>query len=108
MKWSIILLAFTGVLFAEENWTPDVIKNIGEYRLEIMYLHKGKRSEGMDGKLYLGKDEILGKIGDVKKVDEIEIRNYGTERKMPWAITGWNLNPTIENSWKIPKNNPDK
>lgn len=64
----------------------------GEWELQVEYLLKGSRSEGQDGKLLKG-----GKIVDHKKIGhEIEtplgeIKYYGTERKVKWAVTGWNF-----------------
>ncbi len=78
----------------------------GEWELQIEYLLKGSRSEGQDGKLLKG-----GKPVDPKKVGkEIEtplgkMKHYGTERKVKWAVTGWNFadRRKVKDSSRVPK-----
>lgn len=86
-------------LAAAENWTPDVIRQFGNYRLEITYLNKGTRSEGMEGKLFANDLAIQGTAGQVIMVDQVTLRFYGEKREFPWATTGWNCDPVMGHSW---------
>jgi hypothetical protein len=101
-------LAMSGVLIGENNsetdtaakaeiktaWISETVYSYkrGEWELQVEYLFKGTRSEGQDGKLL--KD---GKPIDPKRIGkEIEtplgkMKFYGTERKVKWALTGWNF-----------------
>ena len=97
----IFLLTFIcGMIHSEEAAKADVVKNIGKYRLEITYLLKGTKSEGMTGKLFTNDSEVIGKEGDVIKVDSVVIRHYGDDRKLRWSTTGWNLDPQIKHSYQ--------
>jgi len=68
-------------VYARETWT-----------LEITFLNPDTRSEGQQGKL----------LKDGRPVDDAEkggslmtplglLKYYGSERKQPWDVTGWNF-----------------
>ena len=96
---TILLLMVACLLVSAESVNPDVIKVIGDYRLEVRYLHKGTRSEGMEGRLYFKNEEVVGEEGQTIKVEDITIKYYGKKREFMWSTSGWNLYPAIKHSW---------
>ncbi len=62
------------------------------WALEITYLNPDTRSEGQQGRLLeAGKPVDAAKIG-VSLVTPLGLlKYYGSERKRPWDVTGWNF-----------------
>jgi hypothetical protein len=75
-------------------WISETVYSYksGEWELQVEYLLKGTRSEGQDGKLLKdGKpvdSKLLGKEIDTPLG---KMKFYGMERKVKWALTGWNF-----------------
>ena len=64
----------------------------GEWELQVEYLLKGTRSEGQDGKLLkAGKNVDPKSMGKELETPLGKMKHYGSERKVKWAITGWNF-----------------
>lgn len=62
----------------------------GEWALEIKYLNRGTRSEGQEGRLL--KAGVAVAVGEQAVQTPIGLlRHYGSERRKPWDLTGWNF-----------------
>ena len=75
-------------------WESDsvCVYKSGEWVLKIEYLLKGTRSEGQKGRLFKGGKEVKGKKkGDLLETALRKLKHYGDERKVSWAISGWNF-----------------
>ena len=75
-------------------WQGDIlVRKAGEWRLEIAYLHKGTRSEGQHGELYLKDESVPPDKADDKALDTPfgKLKHYGAQRKRLWDTTGWNF-----------------
>lgn len=84
----------TAVSVTNVVWISDTVCSYkcGEWELRIKYLQKGSRSEGQDGTLLKnGKEVDYTKSGNLLDTDLGKLRHYGTERKVAWALTGWNF-----------------
>ena len=74
-----------------------IAENVLSYRcdgweLRIKYLNKGSRSEGQDGVLLKdGKPVKAAGKGETVDTSLGRIKYYGSERNVPWALTGWNF-----------------
>lgn len=75
------------------RWDGDTcVYASGQWELRISYLLKGTRSEGQDGTLFLdGAPVEPKKEGESKDTPIGMLKHHGTERKMRWAVTGWNF-----------------
>jgi len=68
-------------VYARETWT-----------LEITYLNLGTRSEGQQGRLLEDGKLVENGKKDRSLVTPLGLlKYYGSERKRPWDITGWNF-----------------
>ena len=74
------------------EWRGDdlFVYSSGEWVLEIKYLNRGTRSEGQEGRLLQGGVAVA--IGEQAVQTPIGLlRHYGSERRKPWDLTGWNF-----------------
>jgi hypothetical protein len=63
-----------------------------EWVLEIKYLNRGTRSEGQEGQLRKGGTPVAADaIGQTQETPIGLLRYYGSERRKPWDLTGWNF-----------------
>jgi hypothetical protein len=74
-------------------WRGDTcIYQAGEWELRISYLYRGTRSEGQQGGLYKGDQEVApDKEGEELETPFGKLKHYGMQRKQHWDITGWNF-----------------
>ncbi len=75
-------------------WESDnvCVYKSGEWVLKVEYLLKGTRSEGQKGTLFKGGKEVKGKKkGNLQETTLGKLRHYGDERKVSWAVSGWNF-----------------
>ena len=72
-------------------WDGDVLVYRTEaWELRVRYLHKGTRSEGMEGMLLRdGKEVPGGQGGDVMDTSMGRMVWRGASREQPWGRTGW-------------------
>ena len=71
---------------------PDKEILNGEWRLRIWYLSKGSRSEGQHGELWRGDRQIAPSEAGTTLVTSLgTMRDFGEERTVPWAVTGWHF-----------------
>jgi len=76
------------------SWISETVCSYktGEWELQIEYLLKGSRSEGQDGKLLKGSKPVdPKKLGKEIETPLGKMKHYGIERKVKWAVTGWNF-----------------
>ena len=76
------------------SWMSETVYSYksGEWELQVEYLLKGTRSEGQDGKLLkAGKPVDPKLLGKEIETPLGKMKFYGTERKVKWALTGWNF-----------------
>ncbi len=76
------------------SWISETVCSYktGEWELQIEYLLKGSRSEGQDGKLLKGSKPVdPKKLGKELETPLGKMKHYGIDRKVKWAVTGWNF-----------------
>jgi hypothetical protein len=90
------------------EWESDTVcvYEKGEWVLKIEYLHKGSRSEGQKGTLLKNGQAITDKQrGDTLETSLGKLKHYGVERKVRWALSGWNFadRRQVKRSSQVPK-----
>lgn len=66
---------------------------IGEYELHVQVVHAGTRSEGRIGRLFHGRDKIVGVRGDTVTAEPggPVFVHLGDDRPHLWSRSGWTL-----------------
>jgi hypothetical protein len=90
------------------SWISDTVYSYksGVWELQIEYLQKESRSEGQNGVLLKdGKIIEHTQFGTILETPLGRLKYYGSERKRPWALTGWNFadRRKAKNSSQLPK-----